>query len=193
MEVVFACKHWGSITLLQSGEKCCCHRNIFLLLHTWDFWQNCHGWEVGKCQELDVLLSLGCCSGQIPHVGCWKQEELDTDPPRAASEAGMPGEGSPGMPGEGSPIPPALAQLPASTFWGDPGLQVPGSHLHSLFFLSAIFLLKTTCGNKLVQEGRVLSLLSFWLEIYFSVHVLCSCTWQSGVCSAVHSPANLVS
>lgn len=63
----------------------------------------------------------------------------------------------------------------------------------TVFFLSDIFFLKTTRGNKLVLEGRVLSLGSFWLEIYFSVHVLCSCTWQSGVCSAVHSPANLVS
>lgn len=87
-----------------------------------------------------------------------------------------------------------LSSQPANSGpWGHPGLQLPASHLHSVFFLSAIFFLKTTCGNKLVLEGRVLSLVSFWLEIYSSVHVLCSCTWQSGVCSAVHSPANLVS
>lgn len=146
-----------------------------------------HGWEVGKCQELNVLLSLGCCSGQSPHVGCWKQEGLGTDPPTAASKAGMPGGG----------ITQAHLHWPSSQAahsgsWGD----LACSYLAvtcTVFFLSAIFFLKTTRGNKLVLEGRVLSLGSFWLEIYFSVHVLCSCTWQSGVCSAVHSPANLVS
>lgn len=147
-----------------------------------------HGWEVGKCQELNVLLSLGCCSGQPPHMGCWKQEGVDTDPPRAASKAGMSGGGI-----TWTHLPWLSSQPAHAGPWGDPGLQVPGSHLDSVFLLSAIFFLKTTCGNKLLLEGRVLSLVSFWLEIYFSVHVLCSCTWQSGVCSAVHSPANLVS
>lgn len=76
---------------------------------------------------------------------------------------------------------------------GDPDPQVPGSHLHPLFPFSALFFLRTACGSQLVLEGRVLPLFSFWLEIYFSVHVLCSCTWQSGVCSAVHSLAKLAS
>lgn len=92
--------------------------------------------------------------------------------------------------------PPVLAQLPSQHMqgtWGNPGFQVPGSHLHPLFPLSALFFLKTTCVSKLVLEGRALPLVCFWLEIYFSVHVLCSCTWQSGVCSAVHSLANLAS
>lgn len=41
--------------------------------------------------------------------------------------------------------------------------------------------------------GQIFPLVSFWRETYFSLLLLCSCTWQSGVCSAAHSLANLVS
>lgn len=145
------------------------------------------GWEVGKCQELDVLLSLGCCSGQSPHMGCWKQGGLGTDPSGAAPRQECQEEAS--------PKPTCTGSAPSQHILG-PGESQASRYLAvtcTVFFLSPIFFLKTTCANKLVLEGRVLSLGSFWLEIYFSVHVLCSCTWQSGVCSAVHSPANLVS
>lgn len=73
MKVVFACKHWGSITLLHSGEKCCYHRNVFILLHTCDFWKTCreacHVWEVGKCQELRMC----CClwDGALGSLPMW--------------------------------------------------------------------------------------------------------------------------
>lgn len=105
-----------------------------------------HRWGVGKCQELDVLLSLGCCSGQFPHMGCWKQEGLGTDPPRAACKAGMPGGGIT----QGHLH--WLSSQPAhSGLWGD--LQVPGNHLHC-FLPLCYFLFKDHTWQQISSGGQ---------------------------------------
>lgn len=136
---------------------------------------------------------MHCCLwdaalGSLPIWLAGGEKGLDTDLPRVASEGRMPGGG----------ITCTHLHRPSSLVSVRRGLGRPGppstcSHLHPLFPRSALFFLKTTCGSKLVLQGRALPLVSFWLEIYFSVRVLCSCTWQSGVCSAVHSLANLAS
>lgn len=181
VKAVFACKHWGSTAPLHCSEKCsvitgisCC----ILVPSVGRRWGNANSW---------MRLSLARCSGQSSHVGCGEDEGLDTAAPRGECQE------------EASPEPTCAGSAPQPAHAGSlgrPGLPVPGRHLHPLFPLfplSVLFFLNTTCGNQLVLEGRVLPLVSFWLETYLSPRVLCSYTWQRGVCSAVHSLANLAS
>lgn len=169
------------------------HRNIFILLHTRDLlknskanpimgrrWENADSWM--RCCLPDAAL------GSFPVWVVGRRRDWVLIHPELPPRGECQEEASPEPTCAGSANQPAYAGG-----LGRPG--PPGNRQSSapLFPLSALFFLKTTCGSKLVRKGRVLPLVSFWLEIYFSVHALRSCTWQNGVCSAVHSLANLMS